>query len=285
MFTPRIRLLGCILFVATIFSATLRGQETPAPTSQDAIKTAESNPGFLATVVQRLSPKSRQDFAELLLADWKDRPEWAEMMITMLKGADMSPGDGWFKPSEKKHDWEWLSTRFDANRDGIILEDELPKNVSYAELLFHRLDRDNDGQLRIADFDHFGRQQPTPQLTLSQLLANMLDTDSNGRISPEELQSLLTRADKDHAGFVTAEDLYGEFSRAFSDRDRSGADRPGPEKMLSMFFRGEIGLWDAGPKLGENAPDFTLPNHDGSQTVTLSESRGKPVILIFGSFT
>jgi peroxiredoxin len=33
------------------------------------------------------------------------------------------------------------------------------------------------------------------------------------------------------------------------------------------------------------APDFTLPTHDGSGSVTLSKSRGKPIILIFGSFT
>ena len=55
--------------------------------------------------------------------------------------------------------------------------------------------------------------------------------------------------------------------------------------MLSMFFRGELGVWGAGPKPGEEAPDFTLPTHDGKETITLSKSRGKPVILIFGSFT
>ena len=96
---------------------------------------------------------------------------------------------------------------------------------------------------------------------------------------------MLTRADRDKTGFLTGEDLYGEFSRAFSAQDAGGDDMPSPEKMLSMFFRGELGVWEAGPKLGEEAPDFTLPTHDGSQTITLSKSRGKPVILIFGSFT
>jgi hypothetical protein len=96
------------------------------------------------------------------------------------------------------------------------------------------------------------------------------------------LNSFLTRVDKDQAGFLTSDDLLSDFSRAFAD---TGDDMPGPETMLSMFFRGELGNFSAGPGLGGEAPDFTLPTHDGSQTVTLSKSRGKPVILIFGSFT
>ena len=36
---------------------------------------------------------------------------------------------------------------------------------------------------------------------------------------------------------------------------------------------------------GDVAPDFTLPRHDGSGRVTLSSLRGKPVVLVFGSYT
>ena len=42
-------------------------------------------------------------------------------------------------------------------------------------------------------------------------------------------------------------------------------------------------------EVGQKAPDFTLPTHDGKNTVTLSKLVGtkqsKPVVLIFGSFT
>jgi alkyl hydroperoxide reductase subunit AhpC len=56
--------------------------------------------------------------------------------------------------------------------------------------------------------------------------------------------------------------------------------------MLRMLLTGELGSFEPGPALGEPAPDFTLTTHDGKQTVTLSDSRGKkPVVLIFGSFT
>lgn len=40
------------------------------------------------------------------------------------------------------------------------------------------------------------------------------------------------------------------------------------------------------PKVGEEAPDFELPLlHGDSKTVRLSDLRGRPVALIFGSYT
>ncbi len=40
------------------------------------------------------------------------------------------------------------------------------------------------------------------------------------------------------------------------------------------------------PSMGDPAPDFTLTNSSGAETVTLSDFRGKkPVALVFGSFT
>ena len=41
---------------------------------------------------------------------------------------------------------------------------------------------------------------------------------------------------------------------------------------------------DAGIQPGEVAPDFTLPDTEGG-TVRLSDLRGKPVLLHFGSYT
>ena len=40
------------------------------------------------------------------------------------------------------------------------------------------------------------------------------------------------------------------------------------------------------PKAGDLAPDFTLTDSRGEESVTLSDYRGKkPVALVFGSFT
>jgi hypothetical protein len=47
-------------------------------------------------------------------------------------------------------------------------------------------------------------------------------------------------------------------------------------------------LWAREGRLaeGDSAPDFALPAHDGSGTVTLSSFRGqRPVVLVFGSYT
>ena len=40
------------------------------------------------------------------------------------------------------------------------------------------------------------------------------------------------------------------------------------------------------PKVGDDAPDFSLPTLDGKQAFKLSQHKGdRPVVLIFGSFT
>lgn len=38
-------------------------------------------------------------------------------------------------------------------------------------------------------------------------------------------------------------------------------------------------------KVGDAAPDFAVKDANGKKTVKLSELRGKPVVLIFGSCT
>jgi hypothetical protein len=38
-------------------------------------------------------------------------------------------------------------------------------------------------------------------------------------------------------------------------------------------------------EVGDMAPDFTLPRQDKTGSVQLSAFRGKPVVLIFGSYT
>lgn len=38
-------------------------------------------------------------------------------------------------------------------------------------------------------------------------------------------------------------------------------------------------------KVGDPAPDFSVKDVDGKKTVKLSELKGKPVVLIFGSCT
>jgi hypothetical protein len=60
---------------------------------------------------------------------------------------------------------------------------------------------------------------------------------------------------------------------------------PGPMFMVlpfeSLWMRARAGYLNA----GDLAPDFTLATRDGASRVRLSELRGRPVVLIFGSYT
>jgi hypothetical protein len=60
-------------------------------------------------------------------------------------------------------------------------------------------------------------------------------------------------------------------------------------KKMKQFRDKEVAwqrLHDASaPKVGDLAPDFELPAARGDGGVRLSSLRGKPVALIFGSFT
>ena len=48
----------------------------------------------------------------------------------------------------------------------------------------------------------------------------------------------------------------------------------------------QVKLDKKAPKTGDMAPDFTLFDPTGTQSVTLSDFRGqKPVALVFGSYT
>lgn len=278
--------LGALL-PALLLVSTLRAQEEPAAApAKEASSFAKADPASLSAIAENLSPENRKKFGEMLGTDWKDRPEWAEMMISLLKGEPMRPGAGWLKPSEKKYDFTWLADLLDSDVDGQISKDEMPKDLAGAEQLFARLDRDNDGQVRLTDFDYITRQQATPPQMMSQFLFSHLDSDSNGRISSEELSDFLKEADNDKTGFLTVDDLYRDFSNAMNNSSGAGDEMPSPDEMLAMFFRGELGTFESGPKVGDLAPDFSLPTHDGKEKITLSQVRGKrPVILIFGSFT
>jgi hypothetical protein len=57
-------------------------------------------------------------------------------------------------------------------------------------------------------------------------------------------------------------------------------------KMRRTLMRRQKELDKRAPRAGDLAPDFTLHDIEGEESMTLSDFRGvKPVALIFGSFT
>ncbi|HVR73991.1 MAG TPA: hypothetical protein VMT52_06640 [Planctomycetota bacterium] len=211
---------------------------------------------------------------------WKDRPEWADMAFAILKGEISNPEKGWWRPAAERLGWEWLRENFDKDGDGFVRREELPPRWEG----FHRLDRDGDGKLEASDLG------PSPEGEADALggtLFEKLDTDTNGRVSRYELLEFFDRADRGKGGFLTREDLVsalGEDEEAAAASGEHGMPPAGP--LLGMLFEGKLGSLCEGPGLLEVAPDFTLFTHDRRSLHTLSDSRGKRlVVLIFGSFT
>jgi hypothetical protein len=291
-------LVGGMLGLSWLLVGEATAQATKEPANGPAATTAESpqpvtaapaagpdNASIASLLLGNLSIENMQKLGEMLEGDWQNRPEWGDMAVALLKGEEMAMGMGWWRPAAKRYDWDWLRQRYDANADEIVKRDEWPASVSQADLLFARLDRTRDGQLDAADFT-----SPTPggadrMQQMAQFLYFRLDNDSNGRITPDEVTKFFDEADQGNLGFLTPEDLLVGLDDP--DDDESGESQgPTPQDMLRMFFRGELGVFESGPALGDEASDFTLPTHDGSRTVTLSSLRGqKPVVLIFGSLT
>ena len=259
---------GMLLFGVAVAS----GQEAPS----DETPPIES-PG------EGLSPMLAKQLGQLLERDWQDRPEWAEMMVALLKGRGMRLGEGWFHQSQSMYDWLWLSSEFDGDLNGRIELQELPAIAKRGGFV-GRLDSDRDGVITLSDLR--GRPGGPAAMMAGQLFYRW-DLDSNGKISRDEIDAFFKQADAQEQGFLTADDLRQAFSPppAVAVEDDPGPE-PTPAYWLRMLLTGQLGSMTKGPSLGDPAPDFDLPTFDGKERLKLSSFRGKkPVVLIFGSFT
>lgn len=271
---------GLLVVVASLG----RGQERDVEQARDAPAAKAVEPARAPVFPPELAGR----LGELIERDWKDRPEWADMATALLKGEPMRMGMGWWKPSAQRHGWEWLRQQCDADGDGIVEATELPAGLPDAGEAFARLDRDRDGRLSADDFDWSARSRYRRDGSLAGELFYRMDRDSNGRVTFEEIQDFFERGNRDGLGYLTPEDLRLALEDPPSPASKEPPAPPSPPDPiddLRMLLNGEFGWLEPGPGLGDLAPDFTLPTHDGKQTVTLSALRGKPVVLVFGSFT
>jgi hypothetical protein len=213
------------------------------------------------------------------VGDWHC-PEILEMMWAIANGSEMGPGEGWFHPAQGRYGWDWLTARYDADKDGRITREEF---LGPGEL-FDRLDRDRDGVLTTKDFDWTDRSPFLRQMRTTSQWFRCIDANSNGRISHEEWQVFFARAakGKDH---LTREDLREALNPPVPPAE-SRAEEPSRVVLIRGLLTGELGSMWEGPSINEQAPDFALRTQDGTRRVRLSEFRGKkPVVLVFGSFT
>jgi hypothetical protein len=207
----------------------------------------------------------------------KDDGEWHDMLLAIMTG-DLGPGAGWFKPSETRYGWSWVQ-RFDADKDGAVA----PQEIDVPAAAFERLDRDGDGRLGPVDFDWSDASPLAAKTTTARAWLLRADQDGDGKLSAGEWAKVFERAAREQDR-LDLEDLRKLLFPP--PAPRPPADMPSTTTLLQGLYSGEIGSPFAGPRLGDSAPDFTLPGHEGAPAVTLRAFRGqKPVALIFGSFT
>lgn len=114
------------------------------------------------------------------------------------------------------------------------------------------------------------------------------DRNRNGSIEraelPEQMRQLLRRLDSNNDGKLSRAELADHEQRLA----RFVGDRPGkggrPGEVITPAAKGE--RQKDLLKVGDVAPDFTLPDLSGKKTITLSSYKGKmPVVLILASYT
>ena len=99
-------------------------------------------------------------------------------------------------------------------------------------------------------------------------MIRLLDQNGDGKVTMAELRQFFTKSDTNKDGSLSAEEI---------SRLLPGIGRPDQPRRP-----GGAGV----PQVGDIAPDFTLRTLDGKGSVTLSEvSKGRPTVLIFGSYT
>lgn len=242
-------------------------------------KTSES-PEPESAELEPLTPEAEKIVEELRASLAKDSEALA-MLESILTGSTLGPEDGWFPlaKAQTRYEWNTINSRFDTNKDGSISG----KEFAGSEADFKRLDRDGSGSLSEADFDWSQHSlSPSPGMSLF----FMTDRDGNGKLTQDEFTQLFQNLAGQDSEFIALDDVRDQFqppARASAGDKRP--DRPSRSTLITGLKQQEIGSLQAGPKVEEVAPDFTLKSLDG-QEVTLSKVVGpKPVVLIFGNFT
>ena len=229
-------------------------------------------------------PSARLTPIQVLEKAWPDHPEWVAMLVDILQGSQLGPGDGWFKKgvAQTRFTLPAALSTFDKDGDGAISRSEFRGK----EGDFVRLDRDRDGLLTEPDFDFSPHAlSPSPGM----MLFYMADRDGNGKVTKEEFEGIFQALDSGHLGFVSQDEMRKLLTPPARPKAMLATPAPaGPSKkvLIKGLYRQEIGSLQPGPKLEDLAPDFTLRTVDGTEELTLSKQIGpKPVVLVFGNFT
>jgi Ca2+-binding EF-hand superfamily protein len=173
--------------------------------------------------------------------------------------------------------------KLDQNKDGYLDGAELPEPIKNR---LERIDQNSDGKVSREEFNRLAARlgvppapapsRPDTAAPAPDALFRLLDANNDGKLSKEELQNspkLLDKLDRNKDGVLDQEELKA-----------APAKKTRPGEVNTPAAKSER-VKDT-LKVGDLAPDFTLPEPKGTRELTLSSYRGKkPVVLIFGSYT
>jgi thiol-disulfide isomerase/thioredoxin len=231
-----------------------------------------------AAGLERLSKLSPEEIEKSYAGS--PQPEAVTMMVAVLRGSKMGPGEGWFGPARSRYSWQWLTKRCGVSDDSTISASTFPGST----LLFSRLDRNQDGLIDEDDLDWSAKNPWVQQGYLMHRLFRRMNPEGSGRLTREQWLGFFeeARGDKD---YLTAEDIRDAFLRGTSKGMFAG-DMPKQDVLIRGLITGELGSFHEGPAIGGRAPNFTLSTHDGAKRLSLVQVIGdKPVVLVFGNFT
>lgn len=200
--------------------------------------------------------------------------------------------------------WAHLRTKYDADGDGRVTGAEYTRG----EVRFANYDRNEDGVLEEADF-------PTDTYFngFGHMIVEDADADGDGEVTQEEWWDFCGSLDPNGDGVVERDEVAevmggwtddwrlfllsfdqdgdGDFDAddletTFTDQDYDG-DGVLAGKEMEGWARTAERSDTAPPAPGEAAPDFELPYaEDPKRTFRLmANRRGRPVALVFGSYT
>lgn len=260
----------CFLLAGGVCATFLRADETaPMPkltTLQPAQYADDESALRTAAELERTYPAEH-------------RPEAVKMLVSILRGSQMGPQDGWFGPAKTRFTWAWVAERLGGNPDA----QSVPRRLySGPDSWWERLDRDGDDQLTPSDLDWSNENPWVQQASLVTRIFRRLNKSGDGRLTRAELDAFFDQAAQDKE-YLTVADLREALLKG--GRFLPG-NEPSRNVLVRAFFGSELGSLHEGPRLNQPAPDFTLPSADGNGTIQLSQSIGqKPLVLVLGNFT
>ena len=211
-----------------------------------------------------------------------EAPEAIRMLIDISHGSQMLPGEGWFGPGVSRYSYKWLLEQHQG-QEGQPLSGEEFRGLPH---WLNRIDRNHDGLISADDLDWSDRSPWVQRAVIVNRFFRRMDADADSQVSEEEWNVFFRRVAQTQDA-ISRDDLVDALLAGTGGPGGfSSGDEPSKNVLLRGLVAGEIGSLQEGPKVGEDAPDFTLKTHEGDQTIQLAELLGKkPIVLTFGNFT